>query len=48
MDSYLGIIEFFVVLMFAAAWDILELACGRLDRQMESERAKRHNGRQSP
>ncbi|WP_168213328.1 hypothetical protein [Bradyrhizobium cosmicum] len=48
MDSYLGFIEFFVVLMFGAAWGILELVCRRLDRQKAAERAKQHNGTQSP
>lgn len=43
MDSYLGFIEFFVVLMFAAAWGILELVCRRLDRQKEAVRAKQNN-----
>lgn len=48
MDGYLGFIEFFVVLMFAAAWGILELVCRRLDRQKEAERAKQHNGTRAP
>jgi hypothetical protein len=48
MDSYLGFIEFFVVLMFAAAWGILELVCRRLDRRKEAERAKQHEGTRVP
>lgn len=48
MDSYLGFVEFFVVLMFAAAWGVLELVCRRLDRKKEAERAKQHDGMQSP
>lgn len=48
MDSYLGFIEFFVVLMFAAAWGILELFCRRLDRKKEAERAKPLDGTPSP
>jgi hypothetical protein len=48
MDSYLGFIEFFVVLMFAAAWGVLELVCRRLDRQKEAERAKQQKPTASP
>jgi hypothetical protein len=40
MDNYLGLIEFFVVAMFAACWGILELVGRRLDRKKEAERAK--------
>ena len=40
MDSYLGLIEFFVVVMFALAWGVLERVGRRLDKQREAERAK--------
>jgi hypothetical protein len=43
MDGYLGFIEFFVVLMFAIAWGILELVGRRLDRKKEAERRKEQN-----
>ena len=39
MDSWLGLIEFFVVAMFAIAWGILELQGRRLDRK-KAEREK--------
>jgi hypothetical protein len=43
MDSYLGLIEFFLLVLFAVAWGILELVCKRLDRKKEAERVKENN-----
>ena len=43
MDGYLGFIEFFVVLMFAIAWGILEMVGRRLDRKKEAERRNGEN-----
>jgi hypothetical protein len=40
MENYLGLIEFFVVAMFAMVWGVLELQGRRLDRKKEAERAK--------
>jgi hypothetical protein len=40
VENYLGLIEFFVVAMFALCWGILELVGRRLDRKKEAERAK--------
>ncbi|MBR1088431.1 hypothetical protein JQ621_13255 [Bradyrhizobium manausense] len=48
MDSYLGFIELFVVLMFAAAWGVLELVCRRLDRKKEAEPTKQQKPTASP
>jgi hypothetical protein len=42
MENYLGLIEFFVVAMFAMAWGVLELQGRRLDRKREAERAKQN------
>jgi hypothetical protein len=40
MENYLGFIEFFVILMFAGAWAILEWQGRRLDhRKAEREAA---------
>jgi hypothetical protein len=30
---WLGLIEFFVVLLFALGWGVLELVCRRMDRK---------------
>jgi hypothetical protein len=43
MDGYLGFIEFFVVILFAMAWGVLELVGRRLDKKKEAERAKEKN-----
>lgn len=43
-NSWLGLIELFVVLAFVLGWGILELVGLRLDRQREAEKQK-HLGR---
>ena len=49
MENYLGFIEFFVVLMFAGAWAILEWQGRRLDRKKaEREAASRPRERGDP
>ena len=48
MDSYLGFIEFFFVVLFVMAWGILELVGRRLDRKKEAERAKQQDPTASP
>ncbi len=40
MEQYYGLVEFFVVAMFVAAWAILEWQGRRLDRKRDAERAK--------
>ncbi|MGH6754299.1 MAG: hypothetical protein ACREDP_19255 [Bradyrhizobium sp.] len=40
MDDYLGLIEFFFVVLFIMAWGVLELVGRRLDREKVAERAK--------
>jgi hypothetical protein len=40
MDSYLGFLDLFVVVLFAMAWGVLELVGRRLDIKKEAERAK--------
>ena len=40
MENYYGLIEFFVVAMFAMAWAVLEWQGRRLDRRKEAERGK--------
>ncbi len=40
MEDYLGFIEFFVVLLFAGAWAILEWQGRRLDRAKAEREAK--------
>ena len=39
MENYFGLVEFFFVLLFAAAWVILEFVGKRLDRKKAAERA---------
>jgi hypothetical protein len=39
MENFLGFIEFFVVLMFAGAWAILEWQGRRLDRRKAEREA---------
>lgn len=39
MENYFGLVEFFFVLLFAAAWGILELVGRRLDRKKAAEQA---------
>ena len=37
---WLGLIELFVVLLFALGWGVLELVCRRMDRRREAQRAR--------
>lgn len=48
MDSYLGFVEFFSVVLLALAWGVLELVGRRLDRKKEAERARQQNLGPSP
>lgn len=47
MENYLGLIEFFVVAMFVAAWAILEWQGRRLDRQKAEREAAAGRPRES-
>ncbi len=40
MENYYGLIEFFFVLLFIAAWAVLEWQGRRLDRKRDAEHAK--------
>jgi hypothetical protein len=40
MENWMGLIEFFVVAMFAMAWGVLELLGRRLDKKKAAEQAK--------
>jgi hypothetical protein len=37
--SWLGFVEFFVVLLFALGWGVLELVCRRMDRRRKAARS---------
>jgi hypothetical protein len=39
--EWIGLLELFIVLAFAAGWGVLELVGRRLDRHREAERAAR-------
>jgi hypothetical protein len=45
MESWLGFIEFFVVILFALGWGVIELVCRRLDRK-RAEAAISQSGRE--
>ena len=40
MENWMGLIEFFVVAMFAMAWGMLELLGRHLDKKKAAEQAK--------